>query len=123
MKPAWHNSIGPLGEKYAAQYLVQKGYRILAHNYRKPWGEADIIALKEGVVVLVEVKTNSRGMVGFEPELRVNHAKRIRMERIARTFLVEHRLGEETSWQMDVVAITLDLDQKTAKVRHYKNIE
>ncbi|HVZ11062.1 MAG TPA: YraN family protein [Candidatus Paceibacterota bacterium] len=118
-----HIFIGAVGERYAARYLSQKGYRILAQNYRKPWGEADIIASKEGVVVLVEVKTNSREMAGFEPELRVNHAKQVRMERIARTFLIEYRLGEETLWQMDVVAVTLDLKHKVAKIRHYKNIE
>ena len=36
--------LGKLGEDLACRYLVDKGYRIIERNYRKPWGELDVIA-------------------------------------------------------------------------------
>ena len=38
--------VGRVGEDIAAQFLERKGFKILARNYRKPWGEIDIIAEK-----------------------------------------------------------------------------
>lgn len=47
-----------MGEKAAAQYLYIKGYMILFQNYRKKFGEIDLIARSpSGVLVIVEVKT------------------------------------------------------------------
>jgi len=37
-------------------YLMCKGYRILGHRLRTPYGEVDIAAWKRGVLVIVEVK-------------------------------------------------------------------
>ena len=45
------SELGFFAEHYAAEYLKSKGYTILGHNYRKPWGEIDIIAEKEGIVI------------------------------------------------------------------------
>ena len=45
---------GKLGEDIAAKYLGNKGYKILTRNYRKPWGEIDIIAEKKGTLVLLK---------------------------------------------------------------------
>ena len=39
---------GDRGEHYCAKYLKKQGYRILCRNYRKPCGEIDIIAEKNG---------------------------------------------------------------------------
>lgn len=52
------SEIGHLGENIACEYLVNKGYTICERNYRKPWGELDIIAKDpDGTLVFVEVKT------------------------------------------------------------------
>ena len=47
---------GALGEELARQFLARKGFHIITMNYRKPYGEIDIIAEKSGVVRFVEVK-------------------------------------------------------------------
>lgn len=115
--------LGALAEQYVSEYLVGKNYRIVGHNYRKPWGEIDVIAEKDGIVVFVEVKANRKEIVGFEPELRVNPGKRHRMARIAQTFLVDYRFPSDQSWQMDVVAVTFVKERGVVKIRHYKNID
>jgi putative endonuclease len=114
--------LGALAEQYAAEYLTGKKYRIVARNYRKPWGEIDIVAEKEGVVVFAEVKANRKEISGFEPELRVNPGKRHRMDRIAQTFLSDYQFPPDQPWQMDVVAIAFVQERGIIKIRHYKNI-
>lgn len=56
---AEHNKLGNDGEDMAAALLLNKGYEILAKNYRHQKAEVDIIALKDGILVAVEVKTRS----------------------------------------------------------------
>lgn len=47
---------GRAAEWAAIVYLMCKGYRILGHRLRTPYGEVDIAAWKRGVLVIVEVK-------------------------------------------------------------------
>lgn len=47
---------GRVAEWTAMLYLMCKGYRILGHRLRTPYGEVDIAAWKNGVLVIVEVK-------------------------------------------------------------------
>ncbi|MCC6787009.1 MAG: YraN family protein [Hyphomonadaceae bacterium] len=50
---------GRTAEWAAMAYLMCKGYRILGHRLRTPYGEVDIAAWKEGVLVIVEVKARN----------------------------------------------------------------
>ena len=52
---------GKAGEDAVFDYLQEKGYRILARNYRKKGGEIDIIAQDGDTAVFVEVKTRKYG--------------------------------------------------------------
>lgn len=45
--------LGKLGETLACQELERRGYAILATRYRTRFGEIDIIAEEDGVVVFV----------------------------------------------------------------------
>lgn len=56
---AEHNSLGKLGEELAVDYLQKKGYTILDTNWTFQKAEVDIIAQKESVLAVVEVKTRS----------------------------------------------------------------
>jgi len=47
---------GRLAEWIAMLALIAKGYRILGHRCRTPYGEVDVAAWKRGVLVIVEVK-------------------------------------------------------------------
>jgi putative endonuclease len=52
-----HNDFGKKGEELAVDYLVQAGYRIVHTNYRYQKAEIDIIAQKEEILAIVEVKS------------------------------------------------------------------
>jgi putative endonuclease len=55
---------GRVGEWIAMLYLVAKGYRVIGHRLRTPYGEVDLAAWKGGVLVIVEVKTRKSYAAG-----------------------------------------------------------
>lgn len=117
------SDLGQYGENLAIKFLKDRGYTILGQNFRRPWGEIDIISQKNNIIMFVEVKTNKEEMVGFEPESRVNRDKINRMVRIARTYLAYKKFPEDQEWQLDIIAVTIIKDRGIAKIKHYKNIE
>jgi len=114
---------GDIGEGVACHWLENRGYKVIERNYLKPWGEIDIIALKEGILVFVEVKANRKIIVGFEPELRANSSKMIKVVRTARTYLAEKKYDSEQEWQIDIISVGLDESKGVAKIKHFKNID
>ncbi len=56
---AEHNELGKKGEKLAVDFLIKNGYTIRDTNWRYLKAEVDIIAEKEGILAVVEVKTRS----------------------------------------------------------------
>ena len=81
--------IGLQGEKVAAEYLSDHGYRILARNYKCRFGEIDIVALQEGYLVFVEVKLRKTDRYGA-PREYVTYAKQKKIKTAASFFLASH---------------------------------
>ena len=54
-----HNEFGKLGEQKAVDFLLKNGYEIKYKNYRYLKAEIDIIAKKENILAIVEVKSRS----------------------------------------------------------------
>ena len=77
---------GVLGEELAEIMLLEKGYTILARNFRCRYGEIDIIAAKNGVLAFVEVKTRLFGSCGRGSE-SVTAAKRQKIRRCALCYI------------------------------------
>ena len=71
---AEHNDLGNKGEEIAIAYLQDKNYTILEKNWRFKKAEVDIIALKEVVLAVIEVKTRTSNYFG-NPEEFVNKKK------------------------------------------------
>jgi len=91
-------------EDAAASFLERQGYRIAQRNFATRLGEIDIVAIDEGMVVFVEVK--SRASVDYgPPEVAVDRRKRATLRRIAQLFLERHGLLD-TACRFDVVALT-----------------
>jgi putative endonuclease len=94
---------GEAGENAACVFLKRRGYRILNRNYRCPFGEVDIVALRGGVLVFCEVKARSAGDI--EEALGAVDTKR--QGRIARA--ASHYLAAEgrsaRRCRFDVIAL------------------
>jgi putative endonuclease len=56
---AEHNELGKLGEDLAVEFLEKEGYEILEKNWTFQKAEVDIIAKKENILAIIEVKTRS----------------------------------------------------------------
>jgi putative endonuclease len=96
--------LGRTGEDLAAKCLEGRGYSILERNYRAPHGEIDLIALDNGTVVFIEVKTRTTDAYGA-PELSVDHRKQEHMVRAALGYLKRKKL-HQMPCRFDVVAIS-----------------
>ncbi|MCD6500671.1 YraN family protein [bacterium] len=112
--------LGNLGEKIARDYLKKKGYKILARNFKRKWGEIDVVAKKKKSIVFVEVKTILEKQ-GFFPEDEINWKKKNQLRKIAQIYLQEFKIPFESPWQIDILAIEITSNFKKAKVRHFKN--
>ena len=107
---------GKTGEQLAARYLVDQGYTILEHNYRKGHLEIDLIALDKEELVIVEVKTRAYDTL-LQPEDAVVHRKRLALIRLANEYVKTHNRTENV--RLDVVAIVKN--DHGADIRHIKN--
>ncbi|MBM3271960.1 YraN family protein [Candidatus Kaiserbacteria bacterium] len=125
---ARHNEIGKIGENVAEMYLKRMGFTILTRNFRKPYGEIDIVAEKGGVLRFVEVKSVSREIPGFfsreinyyRPEEQVHPEKIRRLERAIRAYITE--FCDNREYQIDVVGILLDEKRRIARCRLFENV-
>lgn len=79
---------GNRGELLAAKEMKKMGYEILAQNYRKPSGEIDIIAQKDGILVFTEVKTRTSTAYGTPAEA-VDRRKQAHIIETALAYLAE----------------------------------
>lgn len=83
---AKHNELGKAGEDAAVAYLEKKGYIIRHRNWRRGHLELDIVAVKDDLLIIVEVKTRSNTDI-MQPEEAVNLAKIKRTVRAADTYV------------------------------------
>ena len=108
--------LGREGEDLAARFLTKQGYRLLERNYRTRSGEIDLIALHDGAVVFVEVKTRTSDAFGA-PELAVNPRKQERMVKAALAYIKYNKL-HQVPCRFDVVAITTAAEQEVEHIRN-----
>jgi putative endonuclease len=81
--------LGLRGERIAAAFLSDLGFRVLDRNWRCREGELDIVARDDDALVFCEVKTR-RG-VGFgHPVEAVTPAKQRRLRTLAHRWLAAH---------------------------------
>ena len=85
---------GRRGEDIAVEYLREAGYLIASRNWRSGRYEIDIVAEKDGVTHLVEVKTRHTipGVTSRygRPAAAIDQGKRARMRKAAEDYLRQH---------------------------------
>lgn len=84
---------GALYEEYAAKFLSEQGYIIVTKNYFTKFGEIDLIAEKENLIIFIEVKQRTTDFFG-RGEQAIGYTKRKRMYLSAREFLFKNRYSE-----------------------------
>ncbi len=110
---ARHNELGKKGEELAKEMLCDKGYTIIATNWRFDKDEIDIVAKDGDELVIVEVKTRSSDFYGH-PEDAVDSQKEKFLIRATEAYLVENDMDVDT--RFDIVAIILN--NKETKIHH-----
>ncbi len=114
-----HNkTLGEKGEQAACQYLARRGVDVIQRNWKCKFGEADIVALDDGAIVFIEVKTRS-GVEHGLPEDAVTREKRTRYEKIAMAYLERSDYCDRPV-RFDAISITL-MTNSRAFLRHHKN--
>jgi len=97
---------GKWGEELAAGYMQQQGYQILFRNFYSKYGELDIVARRNNLLVFVEVKTRTQNDYGTPGEA-VDARKRKHMNYAANFFL--QRFGfHHVDLRFDVIEINLN---------------
>jgi putative endonuclease len=105
---ASHNDLGKLGEDLAVEYLIKDGYEILERNWKFQKAEIDIIALKDNILAIIEVKTRSSITFGLPQDFV--KPKKIRLLLAAvNAFVSEKDILYEV--RLDIIAIFKDKKQ------------
>ena len=123
------SEIGKLGEDLACKYLEQKGFQIIERNFRKPWGEIDIISQdKNGALVFVEVKTmrqyGNAAIAALNPEENITKQKLEKIKRISYLYANANPelINNEIGWRVDAITISVNNLPLEYKVNHFENI-
>ena len=97
-----HNELGKKGEQLAIDFLIKNDYKILEKNYRYIKAEVDIIAKKENILAVIEVKTRSTDYFG-NPQDFVNPKKIKLLLSAIDHYLVQKDLDVEV--RFDIIAV------------------
>ena len=127
-------NIGKIGEDIAVKYLENKGFALIEQNYRKKYGEIDIIAKKGKILHFVEVKSVScenfndfgvnvsRVTDQHRPEDNIHHKKLKRLANTLHVYLLEKFPNMQTEWVFDVITVRLSIETRQARVKFLENL-
>lgn len=96
---------GRQGEQAAAEYLLEHGFEILHRNWRSGHYELDIVAVRDGVLHVVEVKCRKKDSL-TAPEEALTPAKQRSLLRAAAGYAALYRI--ESDVRIDLVAVEMD---------------
>ena len=106
-----------LGKKYedvAVSYLQQKGFIIVAQNYRYKKAEIDIIAQKDACLCFIEVKARASHKFGY-PEAFVTPYKQQLIKTAAENYILQHNWSDAI--RFDIIAVLYKKDS----VEHFED--
>ncbi|GAB7388124.1 YraN family protein [Bacillaceae bacterium] len=106
---------GKIGERIAKEFLLRKGYRLIAENFACRLGEIDLIFQHGPHVIFVEVRTRRTLRYGTAQE-SVDGRKREKLRKVAAYFLSQ-RSWHHRPVRFDVVSVRL-IDGECPQVEH-----
>jgi len=113
---AEHNELGKLGEQLAVDFLIKKGYIIKEKNWRFQKAEVDIIAQKENVLAIIEVKTRATDYFG-NPQDFISPKKIKLLTNAIDEYVTKNDLDVEV--RFDVIGIIKNKNE--TKIEHLKD--
>ena len=119
--PTSRSRLGTRGEEAARAYLKSRGYQILSTNFRRRWGEIDIIAQDGDCLAFIEVRTRSNYVYAYgAPQESISQRKRVRLVATAETYL-QNSANTPADWRIDLIAVRVDKKGAIGPVEHIKN--
>ena len=94
--------LGKLGESLAENYLSLKGYKIIDRNVRFKRFEIDLVAQKDELIVIIEVKARQTDAIG-EPWRAVTRSKQRQIIKVADNYIKRRQINKNV--RFDVVSI------------------
>ena len=113
---AEHNDLGKLGEELSVEFLQKNSYTILETNWTFQKAEIDIIAQKDNVLVIIEVKTRSSIDFG-SPQDFVKPAKIQLLVKAVNEYVISNDLDLEI--RFDIIAVYKEA--KEFKIEHLED--
>ena len=111
--------LGRWGEEQAARYLESKGYRIVTRNLYSRWGEIDIIAETDDILVFVEVKLRKNANYARAMEY-VTYSKQRKLITTAKVYISQNPL--EKMARFDVIEVYAPQGEKgKIYINHIEN--
>lgn len=95
--------IGAKGESMVARFLANSGYTVVCRNYQCRFGEIDIVAEKDDLIVFVEVKTRIENSA-VPIEEAVDAFKKKRLILTAEDFIIKSHSQKQP--RFDVALVT-----------------
>lgn len=109
---------GAWGEAMVANWLRERGFRLLSAGYHCRYGEIDLIAEEAGILCFIEVKTRSNLDAGL-PREYVTPAKQRRLRITAQWYLAAHDMADHPA-RFDVAEVYTDAQHSPQNTRlHY----
>ena len=112
-----HLKTGFHGEALAANFLVEKGFEVVAKNYRYKHAEIDLILKRDNLLVFVEVKTRKSSGFG-EPESFVSSKKAAKIFEGAEQFIFDNNWNGNI--RFDIVSVKL-ADTPVGIIANFQN--
>ncbi len=101
---------GHQSEQVIIKYLEEQNFTILAHNYKKFFGEIDIIAQKKDLMLFVEVKARKNSKLSLH--YLVPYPKQQKIIKTAKSFIAERSYcSQEITFRFDVALLHLQDNQ------------
>jgi putative endonuclease len=113
---AQHNELGKKGEQLAVDFLLKNKYEIIERNYRFDKAEVDIIAQKDKILAIIEVKTRSTVDFG-NPQDFVKPKQIKNLVKAVDEYINENDLDIEV--RFDIIAIVKE--KKGFSIEHLEN--
>lgn len=113
-------TVGKSGEDIASGFLRKKNYKIIEQNFKKRYGEIDIVALDGETLVFIEVKTRKSTEFG-SPLESITPWKLRSVIKTAQYYKLTH-LKLPESLRIDAVGIKLSDNGSVKEIELVKNI-